>query len=218
MCGRYALTASAEELAEAFGLAHCPALAPRWNVAPGQTVPVVCLGAEGERELVRLRWGLVPGWARDPAIGHRLINARAETLAVKPAFRAAFRHRRCLVPVSGFYEWRGPEGHKQPCYVRRADGRPFALAGLWEHWAAEGQPPLGSFTVVTTEASEQLRELHDRMPVIVAPADHGRWLGADPREAQALLRPWPEALLWYPVRPRVNNPQNDGPDCVEPAA
>lgn len=217
MCGRYTLRVEGEELAQAFGLAEVPRLEPRYNVAPSQVMPVVCLGPEGERELVFLRWGLVPSWAKDPSIGNRLVNARAETLAVKPAFRSAFRHRRCLVPASGFFEWRLADGHKQPCHVRMKDARPFALAGLWEHW----QPPQGealrTYTLVTTEANALLREVHDRMPVILAPEDYGRWL--DPRVpgAEALLRPSPgEAMTWYPVSLRVNNPRHEGPDCIAP--
>ena len=214
MCGRYALYGPIkrtpehdrwfEEL-ETFG--------PRYNIAPTQPAPVVRWAA-GKPVLAALRWGLVPFWARDPAIGNRLINARAETVPAKPAFRAAWRARRCLVPASGFYEWKKVPGGKQPYYVASTDGTPLAFAGLWEQWQPQDAEPLLSFTIVTTDANAVMKAIHERMPVILAPGNYEAWLTAkDPRD---LLQPCPpEMLTAYPVSSAVNSPRNDGPALIE---
>jgi len=222
MCGRYSITTPVEALREAFRFSGPPInLAPRYNAAPTQDLPIVRLSADGsERQLAVLRWGLVPSWATDPAIGNRLINARAETVAEKPSFRSAFRSRRCLVPADGFYEWRKIGGHKQPYRICRPDGAPFAFAGLWERWASEQATPLETFTILTTEATAELSPIHGRMPVILPTASYDAWLNPNMRRADltALLTPYPGALDVYAVDTRVNNARNDDPACIAPAA
>ena len=228
MCGRYSLTSPPEAIQRLFKLAPpLPNLAPRYNIAPTQEAPVIGLRKDGdERGLAMLRWGLVPFWSDGPDSRYSMINARAETVRSKPAFRAAFKARRCLVPADGFYEWKAREGGaKQPHRIVRADGEPFAFAGLWEHWEpkegqeGEGQEgePIRSFTIIVTGANELLKPIHERMPVILAPEDHERWLAGEPDEAAELLRPFPAGeLRAYPVSTRVNAPKNDDPGCIEP--
>ena len=223
MCGRYSLTTAPEALRRLFDFSNLPNLAARYNIAPTQDVPVVRSaggGDGGELELAMLRWGLVPSWAKEISIGARMINARAETVAEKPAFRSAFRDRRCLVPADGFYEWRTEDGKKQPFRIGMKGGAPFALAGLWERWAPEGEEPVETVTIVTTDANDKLRPIHHRMPVILAPDDYATWLdtGAeDAGPARALLRPYPgEPMAFYRVNPRVNNARNDDPECIAP--
>src|SRR4051794_17675419 len=211
MCGRYTLLASPEALREQFGLVEVPVLAPRYNVAPTQKVAAVrrTAGAEG-RELALLRWGLIPPWADDPAIGNRLLNARAETVADKPSFRSALRCRRCLVLADGFFEWQTSRGKKQPYYFRLRDGRPFALAGLWERWARGEHGTVESCTLVTTEANDLVRPLHERMPVILPPDAYEVWLDPaveHPERLRPLLRPCrADEMTAYPVSVRVNSP------------
>jgi putative SOS response-associated peptidase YedK len=214
MCGRYVLASPGEVIAEHFRLAQVPEYPPRYNIAPTQAALVVRETPEGEREAVLLRWGLIPSWAKDPAIGSRMINARAEGLADKPSFRASFKRRRCLVPADGFYEWRpAAGGRKQPFFIRLASGAPLALAGLWEQWKAPEGDVVATFTIVTTAASAQLQTLHDRMPVVVAPADHDEWLSSP--NPSALLVPWQgEPFELVPVSTRVNNVANDDPTLV----
>ena len=232
MCGRYTLTTPLEGLREIFLFEESPNLAPRYNIAPTQEVPAVRLGPEdGSRHLVALRWGLIPSWAKEASIGSRMINARAESVAEKPAFRTAFRQRRCLIPADGFYEWQarpsgapsGPRSSlKQPYHIARAGGGPFAFAGLWERWADGGSgETVESFTIVTTAANRRLEAIHHRMPVILAPDDHAVWL--DPASGidalQVLLRPAPEAAFAAtPVSTRVNAVRNDDSSLTEPAA
>jgi len=216
VCGRYVLTSPSEAIAEHFRLTDLPAYPPRYNIAPTQTALVVRETPEGRREAVGLRWGLIPFWAKEPSIGSRLINARAEGLVDKPAFRAAFRRRRCLVPADGFFEWRALAGRrKQPYYVRLASGEPFAMAGLWEQWRAPAGDTIATFTVVTTAANEALRAIHDRMPVIVASADYDEWLSSS--NPSALLGPWAGAAFEIvPIGTRVNDVRNDDPDLLQP--
>jgi len=221
MCGRFTLITPAEALAEQFQLFEIPSLAPRYNIAPTQPVAAVRrVPGDGQRELVLLRWGLVPFWAKDPGIGARMINARSETVAEKPAFRAAFRRRRCLVPADGFYEWRRLERGKQPFYVRLRDERPFAFAGLWEHWEGPDETAIDSCTLLTTEPNDLIRPVHSRMPVILSPKDYDLWLDPGVQKAellQPLLRPYPsEGMLAYPISTWVNKPKNDSPRCIEP--
>lgn len=222
MCGRYTLTTPPPELAEHFALDATPReVRPRANIAPSQPVAVIRALPDGRRHLDLVRWGLIPAWAKDAAIGNRLINARAESAAQKPAFRSALRHRRCLIPADGFYEWRAVGRHKQPYWIGFEGRGPFAFAGLWEHWEDRERGHLvESCTILTTVANDRVRPLHERMPVIVAPADYQRWL--DPAEPGAealadLLQPYPAAdMIAYPVSRAVNNPGNDSLDLLAP--
>lgn len=221
MCGRYTITESPRQLAIRFQAEldeRLGELPPRYNVAPTQVLPIVRI--EDGRRLTPMRWGLVPSWADDPAIGNRLINARGETLATKASFRTAFRKRRCLVPADGFYEWLKSPGGKTPIRIAPADGGLFAFAGLWERWADPAGDELLTFTIVTTDANEMLKPIHDRMPVILDRAAEGRWLDPDldPGKLQDLIRPAPpERLIAYPVSKRVNSPRNDDPSLIRRA-
>ena len=225
MCGRFTLTVSPEELADLFDLPAPPEqLAMRYNIAPTQPVGVVRLSPRtGEREWALTVWGLIPSWSKDPSIGARMINARAETVDEKPSFRAAFKRRRCIVPASGFYEWRKTNGAKQPYYITSATGDILGFAGLWEQWSGPDGEELESCTILTTEPNEAVSRLHNRMPVILAPEDYDEWLGkpGDATPAQLsqlkhLFRPFPDVLMTlYPVSTYVNNPRNEGEACVE---
>lgn len=222
MCGRFALTASPEQITEQFALATTPQLAPRYNIAPSQPVAAVRQNRDTkQRELVHFHWGLIPSWAKDPSIGYKMINARSETAAEKPSFRNALKYRRCLVPASGFYEWQKVGKGKQPHYIHLAESEPFAIAGLWEHWQSADGSEIESVTLLTTTPNEVMRPLHDRMPVILHPDDYSLWL--DPLATQAdllqpLLRPFPaEQMTAYPVSTLVNSPSNDLPGCILPA-
>jgi putative SOS response-associated peptidase YedK len=223
MCGRFSLGASATTLVTQFDLADFPAWSPRYNIAPTQEVLAVLKTREScSRRPRLLRWGLVPPWADDPHIGNRLINARAETVATKPAFRRAFREYRCLILADGFYEWQRQGRHKQPFHIRMSDGRPFAFAGLWEHWDAPDGSPVESCTIITTTPNDLIGQIHNRMPVILAPEDYDLWLDPSMQEVERLpsvLPPYPsEEMTAYPVSTRVNNPANDSPECLEPVA
>ena len=217
MCGRYELHANPAAIALAFGLAHLPSVRPRYNVAPMQDVPIVRVSASGARELVAVRWGLVPRWAKDPAIGSKMINARGETVATKPSFRTAFRRHRCLIPANGFYEWMpAAEGRKQPVLIAMKDGGVFAFAGLYERWLTGDGEPLDSCTILTTDANDLLRAVHDRMPVIVAPDQYARWLDPAQDGPQSLVAPYPsDAMTWWPVSSRVNSVRHDDASLIE---
>ena len=219
MCGRFTQAADGEIIARVFDLPEAPELSPRYNIAPTQDVAAVRLAESGGRELVQLHWGLIPSWAKERAIGARMINARAETLAEKPAFRSAFRERRCLIVADGFYEWQKLGGRKQPYFIGFSDRRPFAFAGLWERWKGEGSEHVESCTIVTTEANELLAPIHDRMPVILDRDHFAVWIDSSVKETDrlvALLKPYlPGPLQAYPVGLLVNNPANDSPACVE---
>src|SRR5262245_1823827 len=222
MCGRYAFFSAADAVKLVFALDDVPALEPRYNVAPTQDVPTVRAGEEGARAFAMLHWGLVPKWAKEKAIGNRMINARAETLGEKPSFRDAFRKRRCLVLADGWYEWQVGPGGKQPWFIRMKDARPFAFAGLWERWKdpATGAP-LESCTIVTTEAAESIRKIHERMPVVLAETDQDRWLDtafSDTDKLSELLRPFdPKLLEAWKVGREVNAPKNQGPELIAEA-
>ncbi len=224
MCGRFSLTTAPEAMRALFDYENFPNLAPRYNIAPTQHVAAVRPAASGAgRELAMLRWGLVPGWAKDVSIGARMINARAETVAEKPAFRDAFKKRRCLVPADGFYEWRAEDGKKQPFRIGMSGGATFAFAGLWESWSPpEGEQKLETVTIVTIAANEKLHPIHPRMPVILDAADYAEWLdaeGVDGAAAQTLLQPYAaEPMAFYRVNPRVNIARNDDAACIEPLA
>ena len=219
MCGRFTLHSRLNLLLQQFALQAGPDWAPRYNIAPTQSVPIVRLSAaDGKREMTLMRWGLVPSWAKDISIGNRMINARAETVATKPSFRAAFKRRRCLVPADGYYEWQKTVTGKQPYYIHLRDDTPFAMAGLWESWHADQEDTLDTFTIITTDANRATCHIHDRMPVILDPDDYPLWL--DPefegREAlQTLLRPYEsDELQLDPVSTHVNSPRNDDPQCI----
>ena len=219
MCGRFTLNKSGEAIASAFQLNEVPQLLPRYNIAPTQLVPTVLHTAENSnRQFHQLRWGLIPSWAKDPQMGTRLINARAETVTEKPSFRSAFRQRRCLVIADGFYEWQRQERKKQPFYFQLQNGQPFAFAGLWERWRSPDGEEIQSCTILTTEANEILRPIHDRMPVILDSKDYDLWLDPEVQNTeplQQLLRPYPsEAMTSYAVSTKVNNPANNTPECI----
>lgn len=218
MCGRYSLKASPDELMKALGLEAPPGHAPRYNIAPTQEVLAVTAAEDGAWRPRLLRWGLVPFWANDPSIGNRMINARAETVAEKPAYRNAFARRRCLLVADGFYEWqRGPDG-KRPMRVRKAADAPFLLAGLWERWDKRG-PALETCTILTTGPNPLMAPIHDRMPVILDRGSAEAWLSpdADSGALLDLLRPYPgDDLEAYEVSSMVNNPTHDIPECLDP--
>src|SRR5262245_19578160 len=212
MCGRYSLSTPVPVLAEYFRLPGCPDLQPRYNVATTRPVPVVRSAEDSQRERVLMRWGLVPSWSREGPTGSPLINARAETVADRPAFRQAFRTRRCLIPADGFIEWAVVDGRKQPHHFHRPGGGPFAFAGLWESWQGADGEDLLSCAILTTAANELVRPVHERMPVILDAGAFDRWLSAGGVE---LLRPYPAAgLVCSRVSPLVNSPRNDSPQCL----
>lgn len=218
MCGRFSLTTPTEGLRALFGFDELPNLPPRYNIAPTQDVAGVRLaGDDGKPSFTLFRWGLIPSWAKDPSIGSRMINARAETVAEKPAFRAAFRRRRCLIPADGFYEWEKlPDGGKQPWRVTLEGGKPFAFAGLWEDWLGADGSEVETCTIVTTDAALSIAEIHHRMPVILDPGDFTLWLRGTPDEAAALLHPFRGKLAAYRVSSRVNRVRNDDAALLEP--
>lgn len=222
MCGRFTLFTPASRLAEVFLPGEVLAGTPRYNIAPGQPIlSVRASAAHDRREFAMPRWGLVPAWARDAAIGNRLINARAETVSEKPAFRRAFRERRCLVPADGFYEWKREGPGKRPFYIRMKDGAPFAFAGIWERWEGAPGKVVETCAILTTEPNEILSPIHDRMPLILSPEEYGLWLdpSVPPSDRLArLLRPFPPGgMEAYPVGRAVNNPHTEGPSCIRPA-
>jgi putative SOS response-associated peptidase YedK len=220
MCGRFSLGATIR-VGQLFDLPNWPETPPRYNIAPSQAVSAVIQNREmGTREFRPFRWGLVPSWAKDPTIGDRMINARSETAATKPAFRKPLRERRCLILADGFYEWKREGPRKQPYYIKLRDGQPFAFAGLWDRWhPADGQP-LETCTILTITPNEVLQGLHDRMPVLLPSSAYSLWLDPAVRDVetvQAPLTPYPaEELTAYPVSTRVNNPANDSPKCIAP--
>ena len=223
MCGRFTQTATPDVIAKQFHLDRLPLFTPRYNIAPSQHTAAIRIEPDTTaRTLVLLRWGLIPSWAKDPKIGNQCINAKAETVAEKPSFRSAFKKRRCLIVATGFYEWQVQGRTKQPIWIGLRSQQPFAFAGLWEHWKpAEGEP-LETCTIITTEPNDLMAPIHNRMPVILAPASYDQWLDPtfqhiDP--LKALLRPYlSEELTAYPVSTLVNNPRHDVPQCLEPVS
>ncbi len=223
MCGRFTLTVKPETIAKQFELAEPPELEPRYNIAPSQAVPVVRVKMEAEERILEMmRWGLIPGWAKDPSIGNKLINARAETAAEKPAFRSAFRKRRCLVVADGFYEWQVVPGkkQKQPFYFRLRDGLAFGFAGLWDRSQAGDGTVVESCTIITMPANALMATVHNgraRMPAILARDDRAKWLSGSPAEAHAALQPYADGLMVaYRVGSRVNSPRNNDASLLEP--
>lgn len=217
MCGRFAFYSPTEATAALFGAEGSLAIEPRYNIAPTEDIAAIRNRPDDGRELVKLRWGLIPFWAKDPSIGNRMINARAETVAEKPAYRAAFRRRRCLVLADGFYEWKKSGAGKTPYLISLASGQPFALAGLWEHWESrETGEVIESATLLTADASPFMAALHNRMPVILEPATADRWLAGDDDVIEYAVSSGPPLRAWQVDR-RVNNARNEGRELIEPA-
>jgi putative SOS response-associated peptidase YedK len=218
MCGRYLITSAPEAFRRLFGYREQPNFPPRYNVAPTQPVPIVRL-AEGERQFVLVRWGLIPSFAEDPRKFALLINARSESVHDKPAFRYAIRRRRCLFPADGFYEWKQESDNKRPYCVRPKHGGPIAFAGLWETWTGPDGEEMETAAILTTAANRELASLHERMPAIVPPDAFDFWLdcrNVDALTAAAMLQPAPEDLLEaYEISPAVNHAANDGPELIE---
>jgi putative SOS response-associated peptidase YedK len=215
MCGRFTQTAL-ERYADLFEASAGVLMHPSYNIVPSQQV-VVCRRSEmGWRELSLLRWGLIPHWAKEPKTGYSMINARAETIADKPAYRDAFKKRRCLIPTDGFYEWKPGKPRKQPYFIHRKDGEPFAFAGLWERWELEDLR-IDSCTIIVTGANKLIMPIHDRMPVILDRRDYERWLdpGQSSEDLLTMLNPYPETEMEaYPVGLAVNKPGNNGPELI----
>ena len=219
MCGRYVLT-HPEQLQQRFAVAQLPLdLSPQYNVAPGQTLPVVVAGAAGNA-VALMRWGLIPAWAKDPKIGSRTINARAEGLADKPSFRTPLRRQRCLVPASGFYEWQKAGTTKTPSFIQLTSGELFGFAGLWDRWHDPSGQEVQTYTIVTTAPNALVAPIHHRMPAILPRDAEAAWLDPDTHDAgvlTALLRPYPaEQLEAYPVSPAVNSIANTGAELIAP--
>jgi len=221
MCGRFVITSAPAAIREAFGYADQPNFPARYNIAPTQPVPVVLID-NGDRRFRLMRWGLLPSWVKDPRQFSLLINARSETVLEKPAFRNAVKRRRCLVPSDGYYEWRAIGTRKQPYFIQPRGGGPIGFAGLWETWVGPNGEELDTIAIVTAAATGGLAELHDRVPVTIAPQDYARWLdcsGVDAETAAALLRPPVDgAFVWHPVSTAVNRVANDNPQLILPIA
>ncbi|MBM3214643.1 SOS response-associated peptidase [Candidatus Poribacteria bacterium] len=224
MCGRFTMATPSPELARLFDLEEMPTVAPRYNVSPTQNVlGIRARGEDGsQREAAWLRWGLIPGWAKDPSIGARMINARSETAAEKPSFRTPLRRRRCLIPADGFYEWRRTGSQKQPYLVRVRGGEPFAFGGIWDVWRQGDDVVIESCAILTTEPNDLMVSIHDRMPVIIRPEEFDLWIDPSmqkPGDIAHLMAPFPASEMdAIAVTTRVNNPANDDPQCAVPAA
>lgn len=217
MCGRFAFYSPSEATAALFGASGSIPVEARYNVAPTQFIAAIRNSEDDGRELTMLRWGLVPFWAKDPSIGNRMINARAETVAEKPAYRAAYRKRRCLVLADGFYEWHKEGSGKTPYYISAANGEPFAFAGLWENWQSkDSEDSLQSATLITAAANDFMSSLHHRMPVVLDPETADRWLAGDDELIEFAVNHGPRLRAW-PVDRRVNNARNEGEDLIEAA-
>jgi putative SOS response-associated peptidase YedK len=218
MCGRFVQYSDPDLYASHFELDALCAAKPRYNLAPTQPVLAIRETDAGKRELIPLRWGLVPAWSRGPDSRYSMINARAETVKSKPAYRNAFKHRRCLIPAEGFYEWKTEPGGKTPFLIHRQDREPFAMAGLWERWHGEDAAAIESCTIIVTDANALVRTIHDRMPVILAREDYGAWLDPANQDADGLLdllKPTPpDQWALHPVSRQVNSPRNDGPELL----
>lgn len=220
MCSRYSLTSPPEAVRAYFGYANEADFPPRYNIAPTQPVAIVRNDLKGRRELALVRWGLIPSWVKDPREFSTMINARSETAAEKPSFRGSMRHRRCLVPTDGFYEWTGVAGAKVPHLIRPRTHGPFAMAGLWEHWLGGDGSEIETMAILTTSANATMAAIHDRMPVILAPDHFDVWLDCRPGSAEGilpLLHPAPDGLLEIiQVSRKLNNPRNEGPEVQAP--
>lgn len=225
MCGRFTLTKELREVAERFGVHYPRGFAgtgvvdrPRYNIAPTQNVIVIA--DDGSRSMKQMKWGLIPSWAKDPAIGNRMINARVETIDEKPSFRTALKKRRCLIPADGFYEWQKLGKVKQPVRIVLKSREPFGFAGLWDSWTSPANEMIQSCTIITTAANELIQPVHDRMPVILNREDEAQWLDPkldDPEKLRPLLEPYPSSeMQFYPVSREVNSPGVDKPSNIEP--
>jgi len=223
MCGRFTLTVDPAELQDTFSNYTFPSrFAPRFNIAPSQ--PVLAIPNDGTNTADFFIWGLIPMWAKDPSIGNRLINARGETIAEKPSFRGSFKHKRCLILADGFYEWKASpvKKTKTPYFIHMKDRSPFAFAGLWDAWESPDGSSIRTCTIITTEPNELMATLHNRMPVILHPRDHAKWLDAShqtPENLLTLIKPYPaDVMSAHPVSTLVNKPENDSPELVVPAS
>jgi putative SOS response-associated peptidase YedK len=217
MCGRFAFYSPSEATAALFGAASSTEVKPRYNIAPTQFIAAIRHDQQDKPELVMLRWGLVPFWAKDPSIGNRMINARAETVAEKPSFRNAYKQRRCLVLADGFYEWQKGDDGKTPYFISLADGSPFAFAALWENWSSkESDESLQTTAIITTAANDFMSTLHQRMPVVMRPPQAGRWLDGDMELLSEVIDDAPAFRSW-PVDRKVNNARNEGAELIDPA-
>lgn len=223
MCGRFTLTVDPAELKEAFANYILPSMfAPRYNIAPSQ--PILAIPNDGKNMGDFFAWGLIPMWAKDPSIGNRLINARGETVAEKPSFRGSFKYKRCLILADGFYEWKAGAGKKPktPYFIHMQDRKPFAFAGLWDSWESPDGSSIKTCAIITTEPNELMAPIHNRMPVILHPRDHAKWLDSSPQTPERLfplIKPFPaEAMSAYPVSTLVNKPDYDSPELVVPAS
>ena len=204
-------------IAEFFKLSEVPDIKPRYNIAPTQSVMTVIVTPQLQRQFQFMRWGLIPSWAKDMKIGSKTINARSETVAEKPAFRSAIKHRRCLIIADGFYEWQPQGKKKQPYYFTMANSEPFAFAGLWENWESPEGENIVSCSIITTAANETVQPVHDRMPVILPDTAWEEWLDPAVNSAQQvlpLLKPYAAAMKGNAVSAIVNNPTKDSPDCI----
>jgi putative SOS response-associated peptidase YedK len=219
MCGRFAQVQSISDLIKAYFLDDVLVeIPPSFNIAPGSNILSI-IKRDGKRLLVGFQWGLVPHWAKEASVGHKMINARAESIAEKPSFRGAFRSRRCLIPASGFYEWKQEGRVKVPHYIRLASGRTFTFAGIHESWTSPAGTEVSTCAIITTGPNEVMKQIHNRMPVILSDSNHDRWLEPDlkPEDAQALLAPYAgDNMEAYPVSTLVNSPKNDTPECIRP--
>ncbi|RNB79041.1 SOS response-associated peptidase [Brevibacillus panacihumi] len=219
MCGRFTFVVSPDEIMERFELDSIPFdLPPRYNIAPGQNIPAI-IEDKGQRRIGQLRWGLVPSWASDAKGGYKMINARAETLTEKPAFRRLFERKRCIIPADGFYEWQQRPSGKQPMRIMMRNGEPFAFAGLFDTWSSPEGEKIHTCTIITTRPNEVLKDIHDRMPVILRQEDEEIWLDRERYDAsllQSLLVPYdPDQMRAYPVPAMVGSPKNDMPECIQ---
>lgn len=219
MCGRYTLTVDAEPLKNNFNLAHCKLdYKPRYNIAPTQGVPVI-IERDNNREALLMRWGLIPHWAKDASFSHKMINARAETIETKPAFKDSFRKRRCLIPADSFYEWKEEKGSKRPFRITLVDKKIFAFAGIWDSWISPQGEEVLSCSIITTQANSFMKQLHHRMPVILANSEQqSKWLTVNSNDQlKSLLIPYQGEMVCYSVGKLINSPQNDTPQCIERA-
>lgn len=220
MCGRFVRTSSVDNFARLFNARSMGGMVPTYNIAPSHALLLARNTSQGVRELVSLHWGLVPHWSKGPDPRYSMINARAESVLTKPAYRDAFRRRRCLIAADGFYEWKKVGRTKQPYFVRLRGGQPFAFAGLWDHWEVGDQPPIDSCTIITCEANPLVAAIHDRMPVILPPKAYDAWMNPgnmDKRTLVELLKPYPALLMeMWPVGLRVNGPANNDPSLTDP--